>query len=441
MRVPELKLFSAIPPLLGLMLATTAWAAGEPPAATIADQTKPGAGIEMAEATAGKSALVTSAVSFIAGEVQKIQDPTLKAATADALSNRDTCIQHRRRVDAAAKQAILTKLKDAGLVDLADDAKFPGGLMAGVFPPVEAEGGDCPRLPESYMAAPGSAFGGHHSYPGGLPVHVALNLSSALSLADNYRRVYGAPGSDGLPRVSVAVPSAPDVAINQDIVIAAPVWHDWAKPIVFQWNADGSEFQELNFGGNGKTDAWGGAGDSRTGAHHILGIAEVMKRGLAPDYVITQASAHAAPTGTGFWQVVNWLRAAAILADIDPVAKGYLALQNDRLVLPLVRQLGTANIAAALPNQPNLLIEYVLHNLSDADYTFTGPAVAQTQFLLQALAPRFGYDPAKITEYNTRYRNPVLSNMSAERLLMVFSGTGVDGVAAELTKLKAAGLI
>jgi hypothetical protein len=37
---------------------------------------------------------------------------------------------------------------------------------------------------------------------------------------------------------------------------------------------------------------------------------------------------------------VNWLRAAAIIAQIDPVAKGYLRLDSqNRLRLPAVRQL------------------------------------------------------------------------------------------------------
>jgi hypothetical protein len=51
----------------------------------------------------------------------------------------------------------------------------------------------------------------------------------------------------------------------------------------------------LNFGGNGKTDNYGATGDSTTGGHHIIGLAEAMKRGLSPDFVITQASAHSAP--------------------------------------------------------------------------------------------------------------------------------------------------
>jgi hypothetical protein len=43
------------------------------------------------------------------------------------------------------------------------------------------------------------------------------------------------------------------IPIDDDIIIAAPVWHDWAKTMVFQWNEDGTEFTALDIGGNGKT--------------------------------------------------------------------------------------------------------------------------------------------------------------------------------------------
>ncbi len=36
--------------------------------------------------------------------------------------------------------------------------------------------------------------------------------------------------------------------------------------MVFQWNADGSEYAEMNFGGNGKTDAWGAPGTGQSAA-------------------------------------------------------------------------------------------------------------------------------------------------------------------------------
>jgi len=43
-------------------------------------------------------------------------------------------------------------------------------------------------------------------------------------------------------------------------------------PLDFQWPAERTEFLEMPFGGNGRTDAWGQAGDSRTGGHHIITI-------------------------------------------------------------------------------------------------------------------------------------------------------------------------
>jgi hypothetical protein len=89
---------------------------------------------------------------------------------------------------------------------------------------------------------------------------------------------------------------------------------------VFQWTETGGEFPELNFGGDGKTDKFGTTGNSKTGAHHILGVAETIKRGLPPEFVITQASAHAAPAEGNEFLVVNWIRAAAIIAQVDPVA-------------------------------------------------------------------------------------------------------------------------
>jgi hypothetical protein len=126
-----------------------------------------------------------------------------------------------------------------------------------------------------------------------------------------------------------------DIFLSQDVMIAAPIWHDWAKPMVFQWNSDGSEFLELSFGGNGTTDNYGSTGNSKTGDHHLISVAEAMKRGLPPDLVIAQASAHSHTTSDNEYKVVNWLHAAAIIAQIDPVAQGYLTLDaQGRLRLP-----------------------------------------------------------------------------------------------------------
>ena len=411
------------------------------------DQGKPGAGNAQAVATAQRSALVSSSLRFVLATLEQVGDARLKGLTKDAVDNASTCIAHRAGLTPEKKTAIFEKLKAEGLIDLGDEGKIPGGLINGVLPPVLEDGSACPKLPQPYVSAPGSAFGGHHSQPGGLPVHVALNLSSGLSLAENYRRVYGMSGEGGLPvaaQVGQASPSAAkaEIEISQDITILAPIWHDWAKTIVFQWNADGSEFAELNFGGNGKTDNWGAPGDSKTGGHHIIGVAEVMKRGFPADYVVTQASAHNAPT-TGFeYRVVNWLRAAAILAEVDPVEKGYLAKDKlGRFRLAEMRQMKTVAMQDILPNETHLLVEYVLHNLSDSDYTFTGPAIAESQVVLKVLAAKFGYDPNDATTYNTKFRNPVLSHLSGERIQIIYASKGLDAVAEEISRLKAMGII
>ena len=171
-----------------------------------------------------------------------------------------------------------------------------------------------------------------------------------------------------------------------------------------------------------------------------MSIAESMSRGFSPLMVLTQASAHSAPTLGNEFKVVNWLRAAAIIARIDPVKAGYLATDTTgRLRLPALGQLGDVNLNAA--GQTNVRVEYTLHNLSDADFTFSGPAVASVNVLLAQLAPEFGYDAADTTTFNTRLRNPALAHLSAERLLVLYGGRGLDAVRQELKRLRQLGVI
>ncbi|HEY6969219.1 MAG TPA: hypothetical protein VJA94_08445 [Candidatus Angelobacter sp.] len=392
------------------------------------DQSIPGAGNQRAIEISGKSPRVQSADKFLLAQAKKIKDQELRKETLDAIGNAQTCIQHRAGLTQQDKERILQELVRAGLVEVKDQTGIPGGLLTGIFPPVIDDGSSCPHLPQSFSSAPGSDFGGHHSYPGGLPIHEANNEMAALSLADDYRKMYGRK----------AAGSGPEIFIDQDAIIAAPIWHDWAKTIVFQWNADGSEFQELQFGGNGATDDNGRAGDSKTGAHHILGLAEAMKRGLSPLLVITQASAHVAPSLGHEFEVVNWLRTAAIIAQVDPVQKGYLTTdKHGRLRLPPVRDLGSVNLLNADPSQTNLLAEYTIHNRSDADIYFSIPSIKTVQILLRQLAPDFGFDFEDTARYNNGFRNPVLSFLTAERLMMIYAEKGLEGVKNELYTLRA----
>jgi hypothetical protein len=406
-----------------------------PRAVWAADQSKIGGGNATAIKLSQNSPLVQSANSALNTQARQIKERTLASSTLDIIDNSKTCIQHRIGVTETVKTKIIQDLLTAGLVDSNDDKTFPNGLIFGVFPPLLSEESRCPQLPQPFSSAPGGSFGGHHSYPGGLVIHELFNNLSGLSLSELYREIYGQHNRNGLPIVNLSKNTKSDILIRDDLMIAAPIWHDWAKAIVLQWNADGTEFSELNFGGNGKTDNYNKPGDSKTAAHHILGLAEAMKRKLSPEFVITQASAHAAPSLGNEYKVVNWLRTAAILAQIDPVATGYLYQDNqNQLRLPPLRQLGEVNLNAV--GQTNFLAEYALHNLSDADFVLSIPAVTIDQEILKAIAPSFGYNPSDTSVYNVKFRNPILSYLSAERLFIIYTNQGLKGVRSSIERLR-----
>ena len=427
------------------VLATCVIAQGWMQLSFAADQTVVGAGNARAMQLAKSSPLVTSSMQLLKDNLGEIPSVAVRNHLAELMDQDKACIQSRANLAASDKARLLAELDQAGLVDHAEATRIQGGLLAGVFPPVAEDGTKCPKMPQAFYSAPGGATGGHHSEPGGLPVHEAFNDLSSISFALNYKKVYGNLGQDGLPR-AVLKGQKPSVQkdaflIDSTVVFGAPVWHDWAKTMVFQWNADGTEFVELNFGGNGKTDNNGAAGDSKTGAHHIIGIAEALKRDMPADFVISVASAHAYPTYGNEYKVVNWIRSAAIVAQVDPYAKGVLqkdAKGNPRLAA--VRKLGDIDLTSADDPVENTLIEYVLHNLSDADYVFTGPAAKTVKNVLAKLAPEYGYSD-KDSEYLFKFRHTALVFLSAERLHVVYSNGGLNAVRAELNKLKKLKLI
>ncbi|HWY43020.1 MAG TPA: hypothetical protein VNX66_05965 [Candidatus Sulfotelmatobacter sp.] len=421
------------------------------PTAKADDQTKTGAGNPAAIALAKKSPLVQSAYKFLLTQAAKVKDDKLRKETLDALGDAP-CVRHRANLTDAQKDSIIQTLIAQKLVNPVDAASLNGGVKAGIFPALVNDGSACPKLPQKFFSAPGStSVFGHHSYPGGLVVHESNNETADVHLATEYREIYGNGGRNGLPTVDPDDvqgkgghdddSDASGIFINEDLIIGAPLWHDWAKPMVFQWNANGTEFVELNFGGFGTTDNFGGAaGDSRTGGHHIITIAEEMTRGLSPEFVITQACAHSAPTSGNEYKVVNWLRAGAIIAQIDPVAKGYLSTDTSgNFRLPALRQLGN-DVNLVANGQTNVLAEYTLHNLSDADFTYSGPAVDIDNVILAEIAPEFGYNSTD-ANYFTSFRNPVMSFFSAERLTILYSEKGTDGVRQEVKKLHQQGVL
>ena len=216
-------------------------------------------------------------------------------------------------------------------------------------------------------------------------IHETFNELSDLQLAAGYRRVYGSTRRDGLPVVGRSDERS-DIDIDEDVIVAAPLWHDWAKILVFQWNSDGSEFPELNFGGNGQSDDYGASGDSRTGGHHIIGVAEAMTRGR------DHRPGRSPQTG------------------ISPPRHA------NRLRLPAVRQLASVDLNELSPMQTNV-------------------------FLLRNIAGEFGYDSAVASRYNRLFRNPALTYLSAERLLIIYGERGLDGVRNEIRKLRRHGIL
>jgi hypothetical protein len=78
--------------------------------------------------------------------------------------------------------------------------------------------------------------------------------------------------------------------------------------------------------------------------------------------------------------------------------------------------------------------------LSDADFTYSGPAVDAVNVPLQSISSQFGISPND-PNYLTKFRNPVLSFFTGERLLILYSKGGIDAVIEEVRELRDAGVI
>ncbi|MEA1673112.1 hypothetical protein [Nitrospirillum sp. BR 11163] len=356
-----------------------------------------------AAALAGASPLTRDSLARLRVDVDAMRNPVIKAATEDALFNPTTCVAHRANLGQADKRAIIDRLVAEGLADPGD------GLADGLLPALPGEGGPCPHLPQPFAAAPGGNAGSHHSWPGGLPLHEAFNVQSAKDFAAAYQAV------DGV-----------DLDGRDDLIAAAPLWHDWAKALLFVWRPDGGLPPEVSLGGHGAD------GDYRTSAHHILGLAEAMARRLPADLVIVQACAHQAPERGKPDRLVHWLRAAAIIARVDPVAAGYLApAQAGGLTLP-----GMIDATGV----PRWWSACLIHAQSDHNWVYAEPAVEDADALLRQLAPRFGVDASDPARYTWGYRHAVLSHLGAARVQSLAAQGGLNALAQALTKLRAQGV-
>lgn len=199
---------------------------------------------------------------------------------------------------------------------------------------------------QAFRTAPGSGYGSHHPYPGGLASHVSTNMHITNYICQTYTEVFL-------------------YHVNRDIAMAGQSLHDIAKPFVFQWQKDGSSLKEYTIAGQG--------------AHHTISLAEVIYRDFPPEEVIAQACAHGAPTSKqDEADVVGWLKAASLIAGKDPIAYGLLNRNGDGLPTPHHQE------------------GYIVH-LGDHDWVLSSPAAQKSVRLLKKIAvQKYDMTPADI---------------------------------------------
>lgn len=257
----------------------------------------------------------------IQDSVSTIQNSRLRQMTMDIIKNPDTTFMRQYQNNLSAKTSVYNKLISLGLID-------PEKTSLKNFLPLYNG-----QAPQPFYSAPGSGYGSHHAYPGGLATHTAANLSISEGIYNTYINLFNSK-------------------ISRDIVISAQALHDLAKPLVFQWQNNQSSLKEYPIAG--------------TGAHHIFSIAEVIYRGFPVEEIVAQACAHQTPGSINEEQtVVGFLTAAAILAGKDAKTYGLV----------------TANNTLPSPQKQ----EGYITSLGDHDYVLSGPACQKTVKILEQI--------------------------------------------------------
>ena len=329
-------------------------------------------GNERAALLARDNAQAQKSMRLIREKVATIKAPALKAAVTSLLDTPRPSFVNRF-ADAAARDAVRLALVKDGLLDASVTVEQ-------LFPPLPASG-----APQSFATSAGNPPGKHHGYPGGLAEHTAFNLQSALALEQLYR-------------------SALDTtALDHDTVVASAVLHDLLKAWTLQWQADGTTLTQPKVGG--------------TASHHVFIVAEAMFRKLEPQLVIALAAAHE-PNGQ---PAVDYLRAASILAGVDPIEAGVLKRDGQALVLPQV-----------------VLPEGAINHLSDHDYILEDPAEgAVREALGRIVAARVIEKKATPSELELRWEmHRIETRAPGLKLYFVWVHGGDAALAAELKRLK-----
>lgn len=170
--------------------------------------------------------------------------------------------------------------------------------------------------PQTYLTAPSSHNDFYNAHPGGLAVTVAYNIRMADAYTQNYRQMFGLP-------------------INRDLPVASLLVHEYPKVWLYQWQNDGSWLEEPR---TVYDDTWH--------AHCIYVTAELMYRRYDSRIVMAMAAAHqmsmldASMDGRdvvanwiGLDRVAHFIKAAAVMAQVDPVDYGLLERKGGDVVL------------------------------------------------------------------------------------------------------------
>lgn len=322
---------------------------------------------------AEKSKIAQKSFKFILNTTQQIKDKNLREKVLELLKNPlPTFMKNYQTLK--QQNDLMEELEKLNLLDKIALKDF--------LPPLK----NFSKSPQSFLSSPGSKYTGHHSYPGGLAVHTAANLKIALSFYKIYKNVY-------------------KLNLNKDVLVTAIILHDIMKPFVFQWKEDGSALDENKIAG--------------TGEHHIYAIAELLFRKFPSQIVVTLACAHTNPKDYES-AIVNYLKAGAIIAKVDPLKYGLIKIKDGQEVLPYPKD-----------------IEYFVSNISDGDWIVTETAAQKMISALQQIAVKiYKFKPDKLnTKTFYQFRNYVFSQFTIMNLYNIYNKKGINGVAKKIESI------
>jgi hypothetical protein len=323
------------------------------------------------EDMARASAKVMAAQDYIQKTVESIKDQALREKVKSILANPAPTFM--AKVDGKVRAEFYKELTAKGLLKDVAEQDF--------LPPLSSAA----QSPQPFLSAPGSGWGSHHAYPGGVVTHTALNLMSTLGLYDGYIEAYG-------------------LTLDRDALIASQALHDLHKPWVFQWQADGSLRNEMPLAG--------------TGEHHTYGVTEVIARGLPASVCVAQACAHEQPGGAKEEALVaGWIGTAGILTGTDPVKAGLLD-SAEKLPQPLhfegfVTHLGDHDWVVSVPSAKCLYVQ--LKEIAATDYGLSAADLAGRKF--------------------NSFRNYVLSQGMIETLYVLYATKGREALAKRVKEI------